>query len=126
MNTFLTLIIVSLLSLATAFAQNDNDANAKAEKQINVVYQKILKEYSQDKEFIKNLKAAQRLWIQFRDAEIVAKYPNRPIGYYGSAHAMCVSNLRAQLTNDRIKTLSVWLVGIQEGDVCSGSVKKKN
>ena len=28
-----------------------------------------------------------------------------------------------ELTKSRIKTLKVWLDGIEEGDVCSGSVK---
>jgi hypothetical protein len=30
-----------------------------------------------------------------------------------------------ELTEERIKKLSIWLVGIQEGDVCNGSVKIK-
>ena len=121
---------ILFLTLTVSFGQTQNDMNQneynfykKAEKEINSVYQKILKEYSSDPEFIKNLKAAQRLWIQFRDADVKAKYPNKPQGYYGSVYPMCVSSYMTQLTNDRIKTLRVWLTGIEEGDVCSGSVK---
>jgi len=119
-------VIIFISSLNTVFGRNDGDEYAKAEKEINTVYQKILREYSSDKEFIKNLKVAQRLWIQFRDAEIKAKYPNKTPGYYGSVYSLCVSNLKTQLTNERIKTLKVWLAGTEEGDVCSGSVKIKN
>ena len=121
---------IFVLTLNTSFGQNQKDTNLtdykKAEIEINSVYQKILKEYSSDKEFVKNLKTTQRLWIQFRDAEVKAKYPNRTQGYYGSVYAMCVSSYMTQLTNERIKTLRVWLTGIEEGDVCAGSVKIKH
>jgi uncharacterized protein YecT (DUF1311 family) len=56
----------------------------KADKELNATYQKILKEYKTDTAFIKNLKAAQRIWVQFRDAEVKALYPDREPGYYGS------------------------------------------
>jgi uncharacterized protein YecT (DUF1311 family) len=125
MKKYLILFIISILSLDIVFGQNEDNSYAKAEKEINAVYQKILREYSSDKAFIKDLKAAQRLWIQFRDAEIKARYPNQTPGYYGSVYSLCVSNLKTQLTHERIKTLSVWLEGIEEGDVCSGSVRKK-
>ena len=125
MKKILSVIIIFITSLNTLFAQNDANQYVKAEKEINSVYQKILKEYSYDKEFIKNLKASQRLWIQFRDAEIKARFPNQTPGYYGSVYTSCVSGLKTQLTNERIKTLKLWLTGIEEGEVCSGSVKIK-
>jgi len=125
MKKLLILAIIFLTSLNTVFAQNDGNQYAKSEKEINAVYQKILREYSADKEFIKNLKTSQRLWIQFRDAEIKARYPSQTPGYYGSVYASCVSTLKTQLTNERIKTLKLWLTGIQEGDVCSGSIRIK-
>lgn len=126
MKKYLTFFIISIWSLNTAFGQKEDNSYAEAEKEINTVYQKILQEYSSDKEFVKNLKATQRLWIQFRDAEIKAKYPNRTPGYYGSVYSLCVSNLMTKLTNERIRTLEVWLEGIEEGDVCLGSVKRKH
>lgn len=125
MKKLLSIIIIFISSLATVYAQHDGDSYAKAEKEINAVYQKILREYNADKEFIRNLKATQRIWIQFRDAEVKARYPNQTNGYYGSVHTSCVSGLKTQLTNERIKTLKLWLTGIEEGDVCSGSVKRK-
>jgi len=126
MRKLLMLFIVIISSHHISFGQQTDDSYTKAEKEINTVYQKILREYSSDKAFIKNLKAAQRLWIQFRDAEIKARFPNQTPGYYGSVYAVCVSNLKTELTNERIKTLNVWLNGIEEGDVCAGSIRKKH
>ncbi|MCF0055336.1 lysozyme inhibitor LprI family protein [Dyadobacter sp. CY356] len=123
MKKLLSVIIIFTTSLNTVFAQDESNQYAKAEKEINAVYQKVLIEYRSNKEFVKNLKMAQRLWIQFRDAEIKARYPNRAPGYYGSVYASCIFSLKTQLTNERIKTLKVWLTGIEEGDLCSGSVK---
>ncbi|MCE7067410.1 lysozyme inhibitor LprI family protein [Dyadobacter sp. CY326] len=126
MKKYLLASLFFLASLNISFGQVNENAYAKAEKEINSVYQKILQEYTTDKEFIKNLRASQRLWIQFRDAEVKARYPDREPGYYGSVHSMCVANLKTELTNERIKTLRVWLAGIEEGDVCAGSVKRKH
>jgi hypothetical protein len=38
---------------------------------------------------------------------------------------MCVLFYLEKLTLERIKTLKVWIDGIEEGDVCTGSVKTK-
>lgn len=97
----------------------------KADKELNFVYNKILKEYKSDVEFIKNFKIAQRIWIQFRDAEMKSKYPDREPGYYGSIHPFCLSIYKTELTEERTKKLKIWVTGIQEGDACSGSIKLK-
>jgi uncharacterized protein YecT (DUF1311 family) len=97
----------------------------KADKELNAVYQKIVVNYKNDPAFIASLKAAQRLWIQFRDAELKMKYPQREQGYYGSVYPMCYSAYKEELTRQRIKTLQQWLEGAEEGDVCAGSVKLK-
>ncbi|MFD1258354.1 lysozyme inhibitor LprI family protein [Mucilaginibacter terrae] len=124
-----TIIMVSLAGSST-LAQSQTAMNMeagssyqKADKELNIVYQKILKEYAAQPLFIKKLKVAQRLWIQLRDAELAAKYPSN--GSYGSVEPMCESLYLETLTRERIKFLRVWLTGIPEGDVCSGSVKSK-
>lgn len=95
----------------------------KTDKKLNEVYQAILKAYKSDPEFIKNLRASQRIWITFRDSEVKVKYPDREAGYYGSIHPLCVSLYLEELTLDRISTLNLWLKGSEEGDACSGSIK---
>ena len=132
----MTKIIFSIffsLIINLSFAQTQADLNQEAQKkykkaevEINYVYQQVLKEYSSDPVFIKNIRTAQRLWIQFRDAEMKAKFPERSAGYYGSVQPLCWSAYLTELTEERIAKLKIWLTGIEEGDVCAGSVKIKN
>lgn len=98
------------------------DSYKKTDKKLNEVYQAILKAYKSDAAFIKNLRASQRIWITFRDAEVKVKFPDREAGYYGSIHPLCVSLYLEELTQDRISTLSQWVKGAEEGDGCSGSI----
>jgi uncharacterized protein YecT (DUF1311 family) len=96
-----------------------------ADKELNEAYSKILKGYKTDTSFIKNLKKAQRLWVQFRDAEMQVKFPDRETRDYGSVLPMCWSIYKEQLTRERLNILKTWLEGTEEGDVCSGTVKTK-
>ena len=73
-----------ILSISFSFGQTQGEMNQesfkeyqKSEKELNSVYQKILKEYKSDNIFLSNLRKAQRIWIQFRDAEVKAMYPDR-------------------------------------------------
>ena len=121
-------MFISVITFGQTQLQMNQDAHngyLKADKELNVVYSKILNEYKADTAFIKNFKAAQRIWIQFRDAEMKSRYPDRESGYYGSIQPTCWSTYLAELTKERTKKLTIWLVGIQEGDACSGSVKSK-
>jgi len=122
---------ISLFFVHTSAAQpqmslNQEAAQAyqKADAELNKIYQSILAEYKQDATFLENLKISQRLWIKFRDAEVKMKYPE-PREYYGSIYQVCISNYLETLTRKRVNTLKVWLDGVEEGNVCSGSVKTK-
>jgi len=127
---FCVLFLGSAYFSNALFAQTQLDMNDEAQSQyiqadqeLNKVYATILNDYKTDAEFIKNFKAAQKLWIQFRDAEMKAKYPDRSEGYYGSMHPLCWSHYLTELTLERTKKLKVWLVGTgAEGDPCAGSV----
>ncbi|MFZ4456976.1 MAG: lysozyme inhibitor LprI family protein [Bacteroidales bacterium] len=120
------LFCFSLLSAQTQAEMNSIEANSfkQADRELNIVYKRILQEYKTNSLFINRLKDSQRIWIKFRDAELLVKYPD-PESNMGSIHSMCVSNYLEYLTRERIKTLRVWLTGVEEGDVCSGSVKLK-
>jgi uncharacterized protein YecT (DUF1311 family) len=125
--TLLGLTISNLTFGQTQLEMNQEEQGKylKADKELNLVYNQILREYKSDTEFIKNFKNAQRIWIQFRDAEMKSKYPNREQGYYGSIHPMCWSIYLKELTEERTKKLKIWLTGVAEGDACSGSIKTK-
>jgi uncharacterized protein YecT (DUF1311 family) len=125
---FFVLSLITSLSAGQTQLEMDAEASqkyTKADQELNITYQKILQEYKADTAFIRNLKISQRIWIQFRDAEMKVMYPDRPQFYYGSVLPMCWSMYLAQVTAERIKTLKVWLDGVDEGDVCSCSVKIK-
>ncbi len=124
---FLIFITFSALS---SYGQTQTELNLKASKQykkadmeLNSSYQKILKEYASQPLFIKKFKAAQRLWLQLRDAELAARFPEA--GSYGSVEPMCKVMYLEELTRERIKFLKTWLNGVAEGDACNGSVKLK-
>lgn len=126
------MFLLFLLFNLNAFSQTQLEINEeafnnykKADKELNAVYQKILKVYKSDAEFLKNLKASQKIWITFRDAEMLAKFPKREPGYYGSIQPTCWSNYLKELTEERTKRLKIWLTGIEEGSMCSGSVNIK-
>jgi uncharacterized protein YecT (DUF1311 family) len=95
----------------------------QADKQLNIVYKKVLTSYSRDSNFIAQLKASQRIWIQFRDAEMKMRYPEKDQSNYGSAFPMCWYIYMEELTVERTKKLKLWLTGAKEGEVCSGSIK---
>jgi len=124
------LIFIILTISFSCFSQTQAEMNRKAyaefnksDKQLNEIYQTILSEYKTDSIFVENLKKSQRIWIQFRDAEMDMKYPNYPEKIYGTIHPTCRAFYLKELTKKRIKTLKIWVSGTEEGDVCNGSVK---
>jgi len=117
-------------SEASAQTQRDmnEDASASfkaADKELNSLYQKILKDYADDPVFIASFKKAQRCWIAFRDAQLKMRYPDREPGYYGSVQPLFEAMYLTELTKDRIKALLPWIEGAQEGDLSAGTVRVK-
>lgn len=130
------LTIIALIMLGAlwteAGAQTQGEMNQDAatefqaaDKKLNSIYRKLLADYADDDAFIAGLKEAQRRWIVFRDAQLKMKYPDREPGYYGSMQPLCEAMYLTELTQDRIKTLEVWIDGVEEGDACAGTVKTK-
>ena len=128
-------ILISFFFLTSMFCSSQtqsemnitaNQKYIKEDKELNQVYSQILKDYKYDPVFISKLKTAQNLWIKFRDAEMNAIFPEMDKqSNYGSVFPMCWNIHLTRLTNERIKTLKIWQIGIEEGDVCSGSIKIK-
>lgn len=100
---------------------------SKADAELNSVWKSILAKYKDQPQFLDKLKASQRLWLQFRDAELEALYPvakgQDARIQYGSMYPTCYTGAKAKLTRQRTEQLKVWLDGAQEGDTCSGSIK---
>lgn len=120
---FLFLVIAGYSQTQGEMNIDANESFKKVDKELNDTYKRILTEYKSDTVFIKNLKASQRIWISFRDAEMKVKYPKREPGYYGSIQPFCEISYLEKLTKDRINILKIWITETPEGDACSGSVK---
>ena len=126
--TILFFIFFGLKGLGQTQLEMNESAQAKfdqADKQLNLVYKKILTNYSNDTNFIIQLKASQRIWIQFRDAEMKVKFPDKDQSNYGSVFPLCWFAYKEELTAERTKKLKHWLTGVKGGDVCSGSIKTR-
>jgi uncharacterized protein YecT (DUF1311 family) len=94
--------------------------------EMNRVYQAILSKYKADREFLAKLRNAQRAWLAFRDAELEARFPFKDKqSHYGSVYPMCSNLFLVERTQERIKQLREWLDGVEEGEVCAGSVQYK-
>ena len=127
--SLLLLLMTATLAVSQTQSEMNEDAFArykKADFKLNNIYQTILDDYKSDTIFVKALRKAERLWVQFRDAQVEMMYPKETTdsqtSYYGSVYPTCVSEYKLSLTEDRIKTLQEWIDGIEEGDVCSGSI----
>ena len=105
------------------------DAYKTADQELNSLYQQVLKLYASDAAFLKAFRASQQAWLTYRDAQLEARFPTRPGEEkrvtYGSVYPTCRCTTLAELTTVRNQQLRVWVEGIAEGDVCSGSVRMK-
>lgn len=102
---------------ATACAAQALD---KADAELNLVYQQLLKKHAANQNLIKRLKLAQEAWLKFRDAHIESLYPSPDqdeLKAEGTAYPMCKAMEITRLTLERTKTLKNML-NPKEGDVC--------
>ena len=127
-------ILLILLASANSFAQTQAELNRdacatykNADAEMNRTYKQVLDKYQRDTVFIEKLKAAQRAWIKFRDADLESLYPERGThSAYGSVNPMCLCVALSELTKERTKSLKRWVDGVEEGDVCAGSIRTNN
>lgn len=100
------------------------DDYKKADVEMNGAYQTILREYRVERSFVAALRKAQLSWIRYRDAHVESIYPG-DASQYGSINPMCRCTQLATITRERTKILNQWVEGVEEGDVCAGSMKIK-
>src|SRR6187401_665724 len=108
-NLFVVIVLFSMAQTQSELNEKAKNKYEAADKELNKIYADILKEYKTDTVFMKNLKKSQKLWIQFRDAEMKVKYPDREPGYYGSVQTMCWFLYKEELTRERTKVLKTFL-----------------
>jgi len=96
------------------------DEYHKSDAELNRVYQQLLAANQESPLKVEKLKAAQRAWISFRDAQMEAFYPTTgedPRLTYGSVYQMCYCMAQQTLTEDRTQQLK-HMLDAKEGDVC--------
>ncbi len=92
----------------------------KADAELNKVYQQVLSANAGEGQLTEKLKAAERAWLAFRDAQLEALYPTTgsdPREQYGSVYPMCYCMAQTQLTVQRTQQLKEMLKQT-EGNVC--------
>ncbi|WP_313642421.1 lysozyme inhibitor LprI family protein [Stenotrophomonas sp.] len=96
------------------------DAEA-ADAELNAVYRQVLQKLQGQPVAIDKLRAAQRLWIPLRDADIEARYPvgkdENPRVLYGSMYPMLYSANKAELTRQRTQWLRATFLDRAEGEL---------
>jgi uncharacterized protein YecT (DUF1311 family) len=130
-RVLLVSILLTVFAGSNSFAQTQAELNRdacatykNADAELNRTYKQVVDKYQRETVFVRKLKAAQRAWIVFRDADLESLYPDTPSAY-GSVNPMCHCIALAELTTERTKSLKRWIDGVEEGDVCAGSVKIK-
>ena len=84
----------------------------KIDAKLNQVWKQLLDKEKDNTSYIKKLRAAQRAWIVFRDAEIAAMFAcdeDNPRYCWGSMYPMLYHIALGELTEARIKRLQEYL-----------------
>ncbi len=110
------LLFAIFLIAFTSNAQSQSEMNKdamnsykKVDDELGVIYQVILKKYAKNTKFINALRASERCWIQYRDAEVKMMYPaDDTRAAYGSIYPTLYYSYLEELTKTRLKELKLW------------------
>ncbi|CAI8767921.1 lysozyme inhibitor LprI family protein [Methylocaldum szegediense] len=91
----------------------------KAERKLNEVYRALLKKEEKNVIFIQKLRAAQRAWLAFRDAELEAMYAcEEGSTCWGTILPLCYADYKTKLTRERTQRLQQFLDKGHPADNC--------
>jgi hypothetical protein len=129
-NLFALIICVLIRTLTFCQSQADMTKQSaedlkKAEYELDSLYKRVLRNYSDDSIFIKNFKLSQNFWLKYYNAEIKARYPDYPQNHFGSEVSMCTTDYALTLIAVRIKEVNEWLLGVDDNNDCEGSLKEE-
>ena len=93
-----------------ACAQDELEA---ADAELNAVYRQIMHHRKDEPVFLQKFRAAQRLWVQLRDADLEAQFPlvdgEDPRFTYGSIYPLEYASAQTGLTRARTQYLRTHL-----------------
>lgn len=110
----------------TQYDINDCSQHAaqRAQTELDTLYRAVLAKYRDDPHLLRRLRAAQKAWERYRDAEFAAVYPHSGDPDYAADYTpTCSATLKLALTRSRIARLRLWLRGGIEGDLCAGAIR---
>jgi uncharacterized protein YecT (DUF1311 family) len=128
----LAAVIGSALGLAQTQPEMTADACRelqRVETEMQKTLDQIAREqpYAKDAIFLAKLNAAQKAWVEFREAHLEALYPaDRKRETYGSVYRMCRCVALTELTKKRVEGLKKWIDGERAQEACVGSVRIRN
>ena len=122
-------LIVCLSSTLCFAANSDYSEFAQLEARqakLKATLAEIRVLYREDHEFLAAFDTAQKKWEEYCRAMLEARFPAKnKREEYGSVYDLAIAGVRIGMLDDRIKELSLWTEGTEEGDVSKGSVKLK-
>ena len=128
---FITLGII--LSVAVLSSQEQADGRAtfeKSDKRLNDAFQLLIAAKRSDSTYIKNLRATQRVWIQFRDAELKLMYANpasfEKDAFFPMTQAIYLSRFTDERTNVLLERLRAATNGLVTYDQFANRIQFPN
>lgn len=79
--------------------------------------------YADDPETLQRIVLSQDAWEDYLHKHIDAMY-HGGTAEVGSVHILCICDLMKSTVQDRLYQLHYWRDGAEEGDVCSGHVRR--
>ena len=82
--------------------------------------------YSTDSLFISKFRESISIWKTYRDIMIETRFPGgNKNDLYGSIYPLCYYTFLRELIEKRIDDVIIWLIGVEKGEACAGSIKFK-
>lgn len=120
------LLVVPVVCAATTIEHREISDLKARERQLQATIAEIHWLYRDNLAFITAFDAAQKKWEEYCSAMLEARFPAKnKQEEYGSVYELAYAVTKTGLVEARIKDLSFWTDGTEEGDVSKGSAKLK-
>jgi uncharacterized protein YecT (DUF1311 family) len=129
LSILLCLDVGNATSDQTQFELNDQMGRdlQDTEAELTATLATIRRQYAEEAQFLLCLAESQLAWEVYRERQLAMIFPYKDDTKegYGTVFPMCWAIWRARLTKQRITELKLWVDGIEEGEICRGSIRVK-
>ena len=124
-------LILPLFLLVFSLYCNSQDYKLeyqKAQVKLESLNKELHSIYKKNPAFLRALDENIKAWNWYKQTQFDLQFPNadtaaNPKATYGSIYPTCANHILLDLTNKRIESLQPWLKGVNEGELCAGSIK---